>query len=100
MVILLERGTGQARIQRSQPMHISISNCTSFGLNGCRSLRCIGRASLWAGAGFTPVPVPTAINGFCEGFAAYVVILTSKAMYYNWRKSVLQVRWQYHSVSR
>src|SRR5262249_45752521 len=58
MGMVLERGTGQARIQRSQPIHISISNCTSPVLNGCTSLRCV---------------IP--INGSCEFFAVCVVIL-------------------------
>src|ERR1700737_2711175 len=33
-------GTGQARMQRSQPMHISISKRISSSVNGFRSLRC------------------------------------------------------------
>src|ERR1700730_14100189 len=35
-----DMGTGQARIHRSQPMHISISKRTSSSLNGRRSARC------------------------------------------------------------
>src|SRR5579884_846492 len=35
-----ESGTGQARIQRSQPMHISISKRTSSSVSGTRSGRC------------------------------------------------------------
>src|SRR5579859_5807145 len=35
-----DMGTGQARIQRSQPMHISISKRTSSSVNGRRSARC------------------------------------------------------------
>src|SRR5579859_185812 len=45
-----DMGTGQARIQRSQPMHISISKRTSSSVNGRRSARCwtpTSRASLF-----------------------------------------------------
>src|SRR2546422_3444673 len=40
MFTIAERGTGQALMQRSQPIHISISKRTSFSVSGTRSARC------------------------------------------------------------
>src|SRR5260370_14660708 len=40
MFTVEDRGTGQARMQRSQPMHISISKRTSSSVNGTISARC------------------------------------------------------------
>src|SRR5713226_7082280 len=40
MLTVADMGTGQARIQRSQPMHMSISKRTSSSLNGRRPARC------------------------------------------------------------
>src|SRR5579884_3843155 len=40
MLTIEDKGTGHALIQRSQPIHISISNCTSSSVRGTRPVRC------------------------------------------------------------
>ena len=52
-----DMGTGQARIHRSQPMHMSISKRISSSVKGLRSVRC---------------SIPTTRDGFFLGWQTYL----------------------------
>src|SRR5579859_4213787 len=63
-----DMGTGQARIQRSQPMHISISKRTSSSVNRRRSARCWMPTS---GASFF-------VDDFCIASSLLIAALCSR----------------------
>src|SRR6266536_3745988 len=59
-------GIGQVPIQRSQPIHISISNCSRLSLNVCISVRCPRPATIGG--------LPVACSEFSPGNALVLTV--------------------------